>query len=1315
MVAPVATGIAKRVEDEIAHARYAEGISLLNTSTSSDPRHDLLRAKALYGLERFGAAMNEVSDILDAKSDDATRTRARALKVRLMSVMARTEDALAAAIDFARDAEQLGMLEEAVDGHTEAAWLYGRTRCRPLAEARLARAREIAEKWRQKANPVIDIVGRDIDLIEAFVLMQFDERPKAREAYERAGNIGGDSADAFRIRRASHVGLARIHYLLGEFDAAHRALDTLKPFAASDLRSRRALIDILSAQKRWADVAATYAELRQASPKSDYAESDEVSRALALYRAGDFDGAKTAFATIVANADDVRARKASEARSVLQKLSRDGARDLPKKRLYAFPSVAQLRNHCGPASCELYLRFFGISAEQIEIARSIKVPDGGTPVYRMKSYLEKAGFHARRIEADLPRLRALIDRDIPVILEEDYSSSRHVAVAIGYDDARGILEVQDPMTHAVRETTYEELEKIQAFSNAGALIGVPANRPEMLKALDDAGAIDCEYISLVDRAWALYDEENFELADKLVQNSLTLRRDYELSWIYQFQRAMRDVGKNPTADNRVRLHRIVAEAQAIWPDDEWPQTLAGDVAYSENRFGEALSLFEKARDRDPNDPSNWSKIADCQLALGDLPAAKSSLISCLARDPSHIRGAENLAHIHAEQGDFARGAMWNDIGLSQRSKNPFNHGVHRTIALGRRNYAAAIADWEKIRELDPARAARSLISHVRVLCKVRKFEEAEKLLRETVASDAAKDLKTDAAIEIGYVLFKSGQWEKAIAAADELWKTDKDGCIAPAQRGGAKLGMGDFDGGMADIEESLKRFPAFAWGLHKKGRALVKKDVHRAIGCLAAAVVLSPDTAEYRYDFGIAMEEIRCSAASIHLKKAAESGDLDEAQLTRIGALLVSMDGGRNAHLFFQSLERSFPSDLAIRRAHAKLLLETVWMPGAGLDALDAIARIAPEDPFGRLGRGISKLDRSLEDEAEGEKMARAAIADLDADPATAKLIFPRQLLATYLASIAQHSAVLDLLQKSAGDYIDARMQVASLAALDRFDEAETVAANFEKRFGKNGQPSPSGAMLRFKIAEAKLDHAQAFELAKAAGKLQGERGDDGRLDDWEVEQFKCLLALGKTDEAISFGLAQAGDGASLGRLAYAAMGQRNADVAKRLAQDALKLDPNEAGGYYVLARIAELAGEVDEARRLFERAGKSAPGWHAWSEELARFSLAHGDVKSAETFGQETMKRRGHVCFTALGLVAETHLVAGRVNDARALADRARRFASTQRSQGQDVHGLFALLDRRPDRARQCFDGFFANPLNASSVNKKRVEQMWGAQKFLA
>jgi len=1304
--------LSEHVETALQQARFAEAMTLLNASGADIPALNLLRARALYGLERFGAAMNEVAELLEGKIEEPLRLRARAVRQRLMGVMSRTEDALTNAIDLARDAERAGALDEAVEANTEAAWLYGRMRCRPLAEARIARARALAEKAREQRKPEDETLAREIDLIEAFVLVQFDERPLAMTSYQRALEMNGDSPVASRIRRAAHVGLARIHYLLGEFEAAHLEIDALRPFAPSDLRSRRGLIEILSAEKRWKEVAELYGELRAASPKSSYSESDDLSRALALYRSGDFDGARAAVEAIVLAAEDSRGGLSREARSLSEKLARPGARELAKKRLYAFPSVAQLRNHCGPASCELYLRFFGITAAQIEIARAIKFPDGGTPVYRMRNYLEQAGFVARRIEAELPMLRKLIDRNVPVILEEDYSASRHVAVAIGYDDARGILEVQDPMTHAVRETSYEELAKIQAFSNAGALIAVPASRPELIQALDEAGAIDCEYISLVDHAWAHYDEEEFERADKLVENSLTLRRDYELAWIYKFQRAMNIVNKEPSGENRVKLHRIVAEAEAIWPDEEWPQTLRGDVAYSEDRYGEALTAFENARDRDPNDPSNWSKMADCQMGMGDYAGAKASLIACLARDSSHARATENLAYIYADAGDFSHASVLNEIALSNRPNNPFNHGVHRTIMLGRRSFEAACKDWEKMRELDPPRADRNLISHVRVLARLRRFDEAEALLRD--GAGKSDPLKSDCLTELGYLFYKSGAWTKAIAAADDLMLHDRTGSVGPAQRGAAKLGLGDFEGGMADIDEALRRFPALSWALHKRGRALLEKDLERAIGSLSASITLSPDVAETRYDLGLAFQAAHCSAASIHLKKAAESGDLNEEQLSYVGDLLVAMEGARGANGFFRSLTQLFPSELAVRRAHAKVLLESVWMPIAGTDVLNDIARLAPEDAFGKLGLALARIQRGVDHEEEGEKLALAAITEIESDPATAKLMFPRQLVASELGAIARHEPVLQLLAKAGGDFVDTRLRAEALLALDRIEEADATITAFDVKYTQKGNPPVQSVTLKFKLANARGDFATALTMAQVAGKNQGERVDDGRLDNWEVEQFKCLLGLGRSDEALAFGLGQAGDGDSLGRLAYAAIQARRPDIAQKLAEDALRLDPSEAYGFYVLGRVAELGGRIDEARKLFVRTGEAASGWHSVPEELSRFALADGDMKAAENFASESLKRGGHTCFTAVGLLAEAHLISGRADVARKFAERARRFAPPLHDDSEDIRGLLALISGQHERARELFDVFLATPHAASAVDRKRVEQLWEARKYV-
>ncbi|MEO8877965.1 MAG: hypothetical protein ABI461_20400, partial [Polyangiaceae bacterium] len=97
---------------------------------------------------------------------------------------------------------------------------------------------------------------------------------------------------------------------------------------------------------------------------------------------------------------------------------------------------------------------------------------------------------------------------------------------------------------------------------------------------------------------------------------------------------------------------------------------------------------------------------------------------------------------------------------------------------------------------------------------------------------------------------------------------------------------------------------------------------------------------------------------------------MTEAELTHVGELLVSMESASSAHRFFQSLERQFPKDVAVRHAHLKLLLESAWMPAAGIETLNAITRLSPEDPFGKLGAAIAKIQSGPDHEEEGEKLA---------------------------------------------------------------------------------------------------------------------------------------------------------------------------------------------------------------------------------------------------------------------------------------------------------------------------------------------------------
>ena len=95
----------------------------------------------------------------------------------------------------------------------------------------------------------------------------------------------------------------------------------------------------------------------------------------------------------------------------------------------------------------------------------------------------------------------------------------------------------------------------------------------------------------------------------------------------------------------------------------------GDVAYSEDRYGEALIAFESARDRDPNDPSNWSKIADCHMAMGDLNGCESVIDLRVCRVILQSMPARSRIWLifTLNRGELSRATLLNEIALSDPS------------------------------------------------------------------------------------------------------------------------------------------------------------------------------------------------------------------------------------------------------------------------------------------------------------------------------------------------------------------------------------------------------------------------------------------------------------------------------------------------------------------------------------------------------------------------------------------------------------------------------------------------------------------------
>jgi tetratricopeptide (TPR) repeat protein len=170
-------------------------------------------------------------------------------------------------------------------------------------------------------------------------------------------------------------------------------------------------------------------------------------------------------------------------------------------------------------------------------------------------------------------------------------------------------------------------------------------------------------------------------------------------------------------------------------------------------------------------------------------------------------------------------------------------------------------------------------------------------------------------------------------------------------------------------------------------------------------------------------------------------------------------------------------------------------------------------------------MDQSIEKEAEGEKLLRAAIESMPARE------YPRRALGERLFQRGRCEEALELVAICELRHQVSRLRVRALSSLLRFDDADKEIARFDAKWGKDGKPSYGARSLRFERLLAAGQYADVIGLAEELGREDGEREDDGRLDFWETVKFECLARLGEGERALRFGERQALDGPSLARL----------------------------------------------------------------------------------------------------------------------------------------------------------------------------------------
>ena len=649
---------------------------------------------------------------------------------------------------------------------------YVRKRVRPLAQQAL----DAAVTAGLETEP-------DVLVARGRMHVAFDERAEARECFAQALTAQPAHVEA---RLAS----ADLSYVLGEFAKTLDLTNTITTDPPTGRNFFGPADQVTSAQWRQAlqlaaaGHAATgaYAEevevwTRLISTADNEAElSDRINLAFAHAALGDYGAAEEQLRVV--HKSDPDSPRGRYARKRVDYLTAKDGPDQAVKRLKQFPTTSQKYNYCGPAVLELCLSFLDMELSQDEIADVVK-REHGTPMFEMTSFLQTHNILARRIEATPARIRTAIDLGLPVIVQEEYSTTSHVAVITGYDGRLGSFIANDPATHRPLFKSFEWTERSgDLFGNGGIVIlgrKDASGIEQLIQQADERGLRHEPHLELLDTADAhrnqLESDSGPEVArDQIIHicdQAIDINGDFRLAW-YRKLRALfglRQIRRTQSAHDLFIdfLHRV----RVRFPHDEWTHQVHAHYLASCDRHHEAFAEFLEASRLDPSDSNNKQSMGECKTAGGDLVLGERHLLNALALDPEHVRAAENLAGLYVRQLEatpeetgedttwstrstsedihvplehprdhiLERAEHFSRVATSSNASNPYNHYVAGTVARLQGELETALRCHEQALGLDQQRPHSHLeVAHA--LLDLNRHEQALKVA-ETMCTQFA--------------------------------------------------------------------------------------------------------------------------------------------------------------------------------------------------------------------------------------------------------------------------------------------------------------------------------------------------------------------------------------------------------------------------------------------------------------------------------------------------------------------------------------------------------------------------------------------------
>lgn len=626
-----------------------------------------------------------------------------------------------------------------------------------------------AEDWLARREQSNGFVPAWKNVAEVEIALAFDDRDKAKKLFASSS----PSEDTSYMR-------AKLAYVQGDFDDALELLSPLtdeSEFSTIRLKAWRLAAQAHAGARNFQEEAKLLEKVIECLPEDAATIGRERLELAAAYTAfGDADGLASAEAQLRMLADAPSAGLAGYAQKRLEYVDKAraelGEGKAPRQARLPFPTVHQKRNYCGPAVLELCLRSLGIELGQDEIATSVK-RERGTPMYELVAFLEARDIEARRIVANLDRLRAAIDLGLPVIIQEEYSTTCHVAVLTGYDDRLGLFVCQDPMTHRAQLKSYEWVQDSgQLFGNG--VVVVVGRRSEIDKdmdaSLEAAEILSHDAFAMLDeadrmRASAQGQQEAAVVQEVLAacQKALESDPDYQLAW---HRRAWAELRRyRGDRNRRPAAQRSVHTARVNWRGAEWPHQLHASMLEHEGRWREAYVEHLSAHRCDPSDGENLASMSFCQGMLGDVSDGIENGHHALRVLPSHDWVAAELAVQYTQVLEHSRVSKWTDPKELPWLHMPANRPCQQSLDLSEDEIFERLGFYTMLAREQKGDAVSITSIWCRQAALQGDFEEAIKRLRDALTRH---EKHVPFLFQLARASLLSGDRAGAQAAVDQL-------------------------------------------------------------------------------------------------------------------------------------------------------------------------------------------------------------------------------------------------------------------------------------------------------------------------------------------------------------------------------------------------------------------------------------------------------------------------------------------------------------------------------------------------------------------